>query len=228
MKIRSDFVTNSSSSSYCVSFSVKLKGNNEEAVLDFWPDDEDGSGEVYIPSLLKSTKLAEKIAKCKTIEELRILLLTQLDPSSFFDDEINSDATIEEIMKQIENLDNEDYEDIASEVLTKYENFKASLESVNSLDDVESVTIDEHRYAWGEFAPEASEEFLDSILLPGADLKSEDVDEIVDGEIEDFDLFELLDKIENCEICCFDANSKTTIHLSDKSISKTHYFEDLA
>ena len=154
MKFRTDFVTNSSSSSYCVSFWVRLTDNK---TLWFQPEDEESY--VHVPLNISVGELVRRIKDCKKIEELRQLLLHEWDLSelSEYDDE-----------------DEYDDENSSSNVLEEYEEFKEKLDSIRDISDVESVTISELYSGWGECATEGIENFICEAIPEKLDWNDED------------------------------------------------------
>ncbi len=76
MKIRTDFVTNSSSSSYCVSLGLQLK-DKRNVWLRFYPKGEDGLAGSVTEKYASDNKLhfeAEEIFK-ESAESLRFLIM---------------------------------------------------------------------------------------------------------------------------------------------------------
>ena len=159
MKIRTDFVTNSSSSSYCVSLGIQHKG--ADIVLDPWPEEADGSFDVFIPLKCSPDDFISEIIKCRSVEELRDRLMNALNLSFLFDD--NPNASIKE------------FED---GLIIK---FKKQLDRIASLDEISGIAINEYYYAWGEFAEESWDSFSGDLWFMRKDRIEALYDKLVDG-----------------------------------------------
>ena len=139
MKIRTDFVTNSSSSCFFVSITFNLK---DEKVIEWSKMGGDGEttseiGEIYISVSPKQLGTAKTIKKM--IEMLKKGVSNNWDgEGKIFDKE---DPNILEYKKEMEE---DDWEDALSEYSGALENgyeFISSLEKINSMDEIESITI---------------------------------------------------------------------------------------
>ena len=207
MKFRTDFVTNSSSSSYCVSFRVNLIDNK---TIWFQPEDEESYA--HVPLNISVGELTGRIKDCKKIEELRQLLLDEWDLSklSEYDDE-----------------DEYDDENSSSNVLEEYEEFKEKLDSIRDISDVESVTISEMYSGWGECATEGIRNFIFDAIPEKLDWNDEDaVFEALEDRFSTDEIELLIKEMQDSFICSFDASIDTKIRLSDGTITNTYSFEE--
>lgn len=242
MKIRTDFVTNSSSSSYCVSLIVKTTAN-KKLELDFWPEDEDGSGEVMVPLKEDADSVVNGIKACESVEELRDLLLNALDLNGLFgeiedvildeyedeaDDMDNTQflAAVSKIIKNDEDGEFEDYEDVLSDVKKTASKFKRAMDKIEDLSGIKSVSVCEYFTGWGEFARDGVDDFLAKAVTE--DVDQEDADAVradLEGKLDEDAIESIVDQIENDSICQFSADITTTVLMADGKVERKYSFE---
>lgn len=242
MKIRTDFVTNSSSSSYCVSLIVKTAAN-KKLELDFWPEDEDGSGEVMVPLKEDADSVVNGIKACESVEELRDLLLNALDLNGLFGeiedvilDEYEDEAddmdntqfleAVSKIVKNDEDGEFEDYEDVLSDVKKTASKFKRAMDKIEDLSGIKSVSVCEYFTGWGEFARDGVDDFLAKAVTE--DVDQEDADAVradLEGKLDEDAIESIVDQIENDSICQFSADITTTVLMADGKVERKYSFE---
>lgn len=242
MKIRTDFVTNSSSSSYCVSLIVKTAAN-KKLELDFWPEGEDGSGEVMVPLKEDADSVVNGIKACESVEELRDLLLNALDLNGLFgeiedvildeyedeaDDMDNTQflAAVSKIIKNDEDGEFEDYEDVLSDVKKTASKFKRAMDKIEDLSGIKSVSVCEYFTGWGEFARDGVDDFLAKAVTE--DVDQEDADAVradLEGKLDEDAIESIVDQIENDSIGQFSADITTTVLMADGKVERKYSFE---
>ncbi len=242
MKIRTDFVTNSSSSSYCVSLIVKTAAD-EKLELDFWPEDEDGSCDVMVPLKEDTDSVVHDIKACGSVEELRDLLLNALDLNEFFGeiegvilDEYEDEAedmdntqflaAVSEIIRNDEDGDFEEYENILSDVEKTASEFRSAMDKIEDLDGIKSVSIREYFTGWGEFARDGVADFLEMAVTKDVDVDDADaVREDLEGRLDKDAIESIADQIENDSISQFNADITTTVLMADGKVEKKYSFD---
>ncbi len=200
MKIRTDFVTNSSSSNYCVSFCVEM--NNGKVIdLDPWPEDADVSEDIYCPIHTDVGELAEGIKGCSSVEALKQLLVSTVD---------------------------QDDEGPASGFGKELAEFCAGLDSIGDIGDIKSVTINEFFTGWGEFARDGIDDFMSKAIPEVLDWEDEEaVREALEGRFTDDEISALTDQVLNDSCCSFDASIDTVVNMADREIRRSFSFDDL-
>lgn len=246
MKIRTDFVTNSSSSSYCVSLGLQLK-DKRNVWLRFYPKGEDGTGDVDICLNSNVNKFIKAFGDCKTIEEIKNLFVNSVDLTDMFFDfcEDYKIKTTDQLLKALKNFDpDSDYNvwggSYIDQIFDEFSLFKSKMDRIKSKDEIKYLIIDELYRGWGEFAREGIRDYLCNILpkqfVGESDLtfygpyEGDQLDEIgafLKTILPEDDAEDLIDHIENDTVCAFDATVDTIVDMTTGEIKKEYEFDKL-
>lgn len=206
MKIRTDFVTNSSSSSYCISYKLDTTIRKKAISLDLVSEEEDFSNDVYIGSKAEINDLIKQIKECKSVDELVSLLIDNLELRDMFDEESDNDESLSEL------------EDV--------EIFKKSLSKAKSISDIKTVTIKEYFTGWGEFAREGINGFIETAIPVELDWDDEDsVKDTLKDKFTEDEIDLLIEQIQDDDFSWFEAYIETCVNLKDGSVTKKYGIE---
>ena len=235
MKCRSDFVTNSSSNSYCVSLRVEPKNGNRFE-LNLFPDsDVFGNNSCSFELASKVKDVTDKIKACKTLDDLTELLIEEsvcgsasgdfswdtLSSLKSFSDTKRSETVRKLVESNTENTSNTGR---ALKTIEKVKAFRDRMHAFKKLDDIESVTVDEEFLGWGEFAYDTLEDFFKSAIPPDVDwetLSEDDLIELLRDHMEEEELMNAIAAFKG-EIDGIDPQGFiwTSVRLSDGSVTK--------
>lgn len=232
MKIRTDFVTNSSSSSYCVSYSLATNFKKKAVNLDFWPEGEDGSGYVYVGMKNGVDAFVDAVKKCKSVEELISLIINEMEFDDMIEDCEVEATTNEELFKKLDEIagdseeDDDEYGGLEDEMLEKVKAFKKGLAKAKELSDIKSVSIVQYYTGWGEFARDGVDDFMNEAITEELDWDDEDaVIEALSDRFAEGDIQQMIDQVQNDSICQFNASITTTIDLASGEVTKEYKFD---
>lgn len=236
MKIRTDFVTNSSSSSYCVSISVNT-AENEEIRLDFKPDNDENT-DFYLKTNMQV--FLSQLRECTTVPQLRDFLLNAVRLEDLFRD-VNDSLDVD-----TSKLDNKQYLELVAKTIAETEDgenwfaedcktlktitqkitdFCNSLDELTALDVIQSVSICEDFSGWGEFACDVFEHFLSKTLTSYKDAQDPDaVRAALQPYLESDKIEFILEQLADYSIGLCNASIVTTINLLDGLQEKKYDF----
>ena len=242
MKIRTDFVTNSSSSSYCVSLGLQLK-DKKNVWLRLYPKGEDGTGDVDIGLNSNVNKFIKAFGDCKTIEEIKNLFVNSVDLTNMFFDfcEDYKIKTTNQLLKALKNIDpDSDYNvwggSYIDQIFDEFSLFKSKMDGIKSKDEIKSLTIDELYRGWGEFAREGVDKFLCNILPKkyGSDFygvyegdQLTEIEDYLKTIIEEDAVGDLIDHLKNDTISAFQATVDTIVDMTTGEIKREYWFDRL-
>lgn len=238
MKIRTDFVTNSSSSSYCVSLGVDPVGEKKKISLNLWPNGEDGTGQVLIGMRTDLDVFIEQVKACSTVDELKRLLVNLLDFSylpeyaeSLWNVDINyadpNEVILQALAKFCEDTDKNNYDvKYAFQISESFDKFREKLSKITSLSDIKSITVTEYFTGWGEFASDGVHSFLSTAIPEKLDWHDENaVKEALKGKFDEAKIKSMIRQIRNNSICQFSASIYTTINITTGEVTRKYSFD---
>ena len=237
MKIRTDFVTNSSSSSYCVSYNVKTKDNNSME-LDLWYARENGEkdlwGQVGIYTKSKIDDIASQIINSKTVEELKNILINEISLVNFKDDYLdiiedyndNDQRSRAELFEKIGEMEVDDFDPIGIEIVDKLNKFNNLFANIKNLEEIQTITITELYAAWGGSAPELACKYIEKVSPEGIDWNdSATVKDALKDKFSEQEIKEMIPCMREGDINMFDASVDTVVDFEKTNIYKNYKFE---
>ena len=153
MKFRSDFITNSSSSSYIASFLVHTK-SGIDIPLKLCENDEgvDREDNALYPWQHSRDHILKAIMNCETVSELTELLAEESERG-------RHEAYIPDWLEDLKEDNPDEYERLMSTI----KEFKRKMSKYTSLDELDTVILEEEFYGWGEDATDNLVDFLDHL-----------------------------------------------------------------
>lgn len=158
MKFRSDFVTNSSSSSYVVSFIVHSVDNTDiPMTLSKNQRNKEREENASYPWKHSRNHILKAIMNCKTVGELTDLLVEECE-KGLYDRSWQGDW-----LKDLKEDNPAEYEEYINKIQKRIKEFKRKMSKYTSLDELDTVILEEEFYGWGEDATDNLVDFLDHL-----------------------------------------------------------------
>lgn len=201
---------------------IEVKTNNKRFSLDFTPKSGDECN-FSLKGYCDVDEFATAIIATKDIDVLKSMVLEAIDMKLMLENQIDDVDSNEALINKLEKVDKLDVWNFSKEkILDTYKNFKAKVDEISSIEQLERITLRESFYAWGDCTEDSVIEYLEAISV------CPEEDEIITGPVE----FKLrpnviiseddVNALFNATQCgvSFDAELETKIDFSDSSILK--------